>query len=728
MTKRVPLLASILLFILVPTMIQAQRVTDADFDGSGTVDFADFFAFADAFGSNQVQYDLDGNETVDFADFFKFADLFGQTVPLPIVVSSTADSGQGSLREALENAVYGDSITFDPTIFPPTSPDTIALASSLPVLDQGNLVIDASDAGVVIDGSGITRPEANGLSLLSSNNIIRGLQLVDFSLAGIALNGGAQNNTIGGDRNIDEGRLGQGNMVTGNGTFGIAAWSEGTSFNTIQGNVIGTDPNGTTGRGGFSGGIFFDGANYNLVVDNLIGGYLDHGVAIGNVIDGHNTVRGNCIGTDPSGSVDLANGSANGITIASSSDNILGPGNVIAYNYAYGIVVIGENSKRNRITQNIVHDNDLGIYLFAAERGGDPRPGNGGNVELAAPLLFDFDLQAGTVAGMACASCTVEVFSDSTDEGAVYEGQTVADNAGFFAFNKAASFSGPRVTATATDADGNTSQFSVPTADTPSRAVILQVGNSIPRARLQPKRSGELADNRIAGGHDLPWVLDLGVTRNTIGINEVEWSGVIWSRPEFEVSSWLDDYVTTLAANGMILSNQMCFWDKANHAGIWEEPQGYSRFQTEEEIQRYLEFVEFNVEHFKDRIEYYEIWNEPDNGGFPVQYIQVPDYINLVKRVAPVIRQAYPEAKIVISAGANLRFSRDYLFELIGSEESKEMLPLVDVIGWHPMYGTSPAYEEYIEYWYDYPSIVQQIKETASANGFVGEYYVDEIS
>ena len=89
-----------------------------------------------------------------------------------IVVNSTSDSGTGSLREAIGSALPGDSITFDPSVFPPTSPDTIALASRLPVLLQGNLVIDASDAGVVINGSRITTPElVHGLSISSSQHL-----------------------------------------------------------------------------------------------------------------------------------------------------------------------------------------------------------------------------------------------------------------------------------------------------------------------------------------------------------------------------------------------------------------------------------------------------------------------------------------------------------------------------------------------------------------------------
>ena len=75
-------------------------------------------------------------------------------------VTSTNDSGIGTLREAIPKAQPGDTITFDQTVFPPHSPATIFVTTELPALDKGNVTIDASDAGVILDGSPIgTTPE-----------------------------------------------------------------------------------------------------------------------------------------------------------------------------------------------------------------------------------------------------------------------------------------------------------------------------------------------------------------------------------------------------------------------------------------------------------------------------------------------------------------------------------------------------------------------------------------
>jgi hypothetical protein len=55
----------------------------ADFDGSGQVNFDDFFLFAEAFGKPatgaNATFDLDGNGAINMDDFFAFADRFGKT-------------------------------------------------------------------------------------------------------------------------------------------------------------------------------------------------------------------------------------------------------------------------------------------------------------------------------------------------------------------------------------------------------------------------------------------------------------------------------------------------------------------------------------------------------------------------------------------------------------------------------------------------------------------------
>jgi hypothetical protein len=267
--------------------------------------------------------------------------------------------------------------------------------------------------------------------------------------------------------------------------------------------------------------------------------------------------------------------------------------------------------------------------------------------------------------------------------------------------------------------------------------MTIQEGNNLPRTLLQAKPSRELADNRIGSLCHPPWCvrdethinnefLDIGLKGVLrLSLNEIEAysvDSVEWSTPEFYIAP-NDDEWTTYVSRDITLAYTLSFWDKSNHPSGWEGIS--SRFKTEEEIQRYLEYVRFIVNHFKDRIHYYEIWNEPDVGG-PLQHIESADYINLAERTIPVIREIDPEAKIMVGgvSGFHSLDSREYLYKILESD----IMPMVDVVSWHPFFGASPQYDDVKEYYYAYPSLVQQIKDLASAHGFVGEYRADELT
>ena len=299
-----------------------------------------------------------------------------------IVVASTADNGPETLRQALLDAQNGDTITFDPSIFSPNAPVAISITSELPHVEQGNLTLDASNAGVILDGSKVPGAWVSGLQFVSDGNTIQGFQVSNFSGPGIAISDGS-NNLIGGDRSIGAGPFGQGNLTILN-DVGIGMWGSRASFNTVSGNLIGID---TTG------------------VDDL----GNHGTGV--------------------------------VIQEGTSNNIIGPNNIIAYNGGSGIDVRhSPDSLYNSLTQNSIHDNGgNGISLLSSSTG-----------KVTAPVILEHDLQAGSLTGVSCANCIVEIFSDSSDEGEIYEGQTIANGAGAFAFNKGSSFAGAHLTATAT--------------------------------------------------------------------------------------------------------------------------------------------------------------------------------------------------------------------------------------------------------------------------------------
>jgi len=628
-----------------------------------------------------------------------------------LLVTSPADSGPGTLRQALLDASRYDVITVDPAVFPPDAPATIALSSELPPIGQGNLTIDASNAGVILDGSNVTTPEyVHGISISSDHNIIRGLHITGFSDAGIGIYG--QHNIIGGDPTI-----GQGNVIYGN-LLGVGLWGETASHNTIQGNMIGTFGDGSAVWGNAADGIHLNGATQNLITHNVILGSGQIGVYLCCVQDGWNVVSENLIGVIPDGTP--FGNRWSGVTIDRSRYNVVGPGNVIAYNIGDG-VSFWENTPNNTVTQNSIHDNGgQGIWITRPDQ-----------VTIQPPRIISFDLQAGMVSGTACSNCIVEIFSDNGDEeGEIYEGRTQASEDGAFTFAKGASLRGPYLTATATTPDGSTSEFSLPTQGA-SGNLNLQVGNVFPMFLLKTKPPKELADNRIGdtfpldrhtapcppASEDLVFthVVELGFKWVRLSLDTIELEPV-WSTgnySQFEINQCQDEVLTLLSENDITILYTLVYWDENLHA------ENYPDYKNEDEIQLFLDYTRLIVRHFKGRIQYYEILNEA------LFYVEVADYVNLVHRAIPVIREEDPEAKVVVGGATGLMVddSREYIFNVLQSD----IMPLVDAIATHPMYGASPQYDETRQYYDDYPSLIQEIKDVASANGFRGEYFAEEM-
>jgi hypothetical protein len=294
------------------------------------------------------------------------------------------------------------------------------------------------------------------------------------------------------------------------------------------------------------------------------------------------------------------------------------------------------------------------------------------------------------------------------------------------------------------------------TPPTPKETELLQEGNELPRTQLQTKQSSELEYNRIGfhahalwnpGGQgifpegelDVDFITELGVKHARLGIKSLDvptedlneivkmLTDQATGEPEFSIDPSHDDFITSLAENDLTIRLVLSFWDVdyVAQGGEINTP----RFKTEGEIERYLDYVRFMVNHFKDRIEYYEIWNEYDNEPAAYQWMEPEDYLNLVRRAVPVIREEYPEAKIVVGSTTYpiCMSQRQYLFSILESD----VMPLVDVVAWHAMGGASPGASAennaHPGFYYEYPSIVQEIKDTAYAHGFTGEFFCDEM-
>ncbi|MBN1535765.1 MAG: hypothetical protein JW908_03455 [Anaerolineales bacterium] len=249
------------------------------------------------------------------------------------------------------------------------------------------------------------------------------------------------------------------------------------------------------------------------------------------------------------------------------------------------------------------------------------------------------------------------------------------------------------------------------------------------------KTSDQLTDNRITSlasglsmidfnqegeeenSHlNLTEIIDCGITRVNLTINNQDWEPENWDISEFEIDPRYRPLYERIKQAGIKrLTYNLIFKDKdfLRNGGTL----GYPRFKDEAEIQRYLDYVRTTVRYFKGVVDTYEIWNEQNIEGSG-QYIEPEDYIEVVKRVVPVIREEDPAAKI--SVGQTTQFddpaSREYIYKIIESD----LMPLVDAIALHTAFWDSPEHES--EYYYAYPEHLQKVKETAWAHGFKGEF------
>jgi hypothetical protein len=467
-------------------------------------------------------------------------------------VTSLADSGPGTLREAMASAESDggpSTITFDPAL----AGGTIALLSGLPPLWEGGTSIDADLGGnctpdIALDGSQLGF--GNSLSVDSSGNLVRGLAIHGFPPCGFAgelvINGpGASGNVVectwigldlagspspghcygikvhGG---ASDNRIGPGNRITASAADGIGVedgnnggypefvgltpdlvtvvdpidlTDEGCSFLRQRGGAVFFDSGGhpfteniglrLTGRitvvaeGDYSFSLSnLDDQGRLFVLDETLIDWPGGGVpepvvkhlGVGSHLlrldyqewSGHAGLRLEVTGPQPATLTTTGNTGGCGSGLAGLCGQF------------YQLRV---PSERNRITANAIWSNNgNGIALGW---GCSPQPNDPDDLDLGPNTVLNYPALTGVswaqipgspdvfnVSGTAPPGATVEVFvgegiPDSHGEGKVYLGDGVADGNGDFSFpvEIPLGLTAPRLTATATDAIGNTSEFAL---------------------------------------------------------------------------------------------------------------------------------------------------------------------------------------------------------------------------------------------------------------------------
>ena len=370
-------------------------------------------------------------------------------------------------------------------------------------LDPTFIGLNVTAGGSIIKGLVVNNFAFAGISLsLGDNSIVAGNYIgTEPDGATSAPNGDgiricqSSNNLIGGS-NISER-----NVISGNADDGIDLCQAATSTrNVIRGNFIGVKANGSSGLGNGDDGIeivdttFTTVGGANTEARNIISGNVGHGVRITGSGTDDNLVQGNYIGTNASGSTFIGNGGYGVAIEAGAAGNTVGGfalsaavarqelsfGNRIAGNGSGGIMVTG-NSTRNDVYYNELFSNtglgiDLGNDGVTENDSGDGDPGP--NTLLNFPVLTGAVGSSNLVAvtwsynSQPSSTYLLDFYTSSAcdpsgnGEGEVYLGSlTIATDSsgnagGTVGLSTPQVTAGTVVTATATDASNNVSEFS----------------------------------------------------------------------------------------------------------------------------------------------------------------------------------------------------------------------------------------------------------------------------
>jgi Domain of unknown function DUF11/FG-GAP-like repeat/Putative binding domain, N-terminal len=356
---------------------------------------------------------------------------------------------------------------------------TVTLGGTLP--GDGNVI---SANGTDIDFNDITNGGQASDSIAQGNlvgtdatgtiNISQGVG------SGASITSGPTDETIGGTTPAAR------NVLSGN-YYGVYIVNA-TTNNVIQGNFIGTDVTGTRALGNLQQGLLQGATGSNSVpatnsviggeaagAGNLISGNMLDGISIsGTVLGGTygstpqgSTIEGNLIGTDITGTQPLPNGGTGISLLAAASNNSVGgtdpgAGNTIAYNTGHGVLIdsaSGGNGNGNNTVGNTITGNG----------GAGVRINSGAQNRISQNSIYQnksLGIDLGTAGPNANTNC------NSTNTGANnsqnYPVLTAGTGTAFF-------------TATATDPNGNTSEFSQAVASSSGNMLDLMGNfNSLP--------------------------------------------------------------------------------------------------------------------------------------------------------------------------------------------------------------------------------------------------------
>ncbi len=404
----------------------AQTIRDSAFDlGDPGYDGTFGYGRADAFAAVESIADFELYSREPFT--FQFTVNSTGDGADSSTTDSTCDDGSGNctLRAAIEqaNALSSGVINFD---ISGTGTQTITPASALPTITKPVFIDGYSQSGasagtllIELDGAS-AGTDADGLTLSGEDSVVRGLVVNGFEGNGIVLQGSSGGQSLEGnhigtnvDGSVDDGNGSAGvyvngapnvlltdNVISGNDSHGVHVSGGGASWVVLQGNTIGLNAAGTADLGNTGAGVRIDGAPNALLAMNTISGNDSHGISVSGDGASGAEISGNTIGLNAAGDASVGN-TGSGVHISAAEDANVAA-NSISGNGSHGVALTGAGTEDTLVNVNYIGTNESGDSL-----------GNGGSGVHIGDSSLDNSVEDNTIANNSGDGVTI-VSSGST--------------------------------------------------------------------------------------------------------------------------------------------------------------------------------------------------------------------------------------------------------------------------------------------------------------------------
>ena len=260
--------------------------------------------------------------------------------------------------DATNNNIAGCWFGVDPTGTNP-APNAyqgilVASGASRNIIGGTNVLSGNSQYGIFITDSNTTGNVVLGNFIGTAASGSNALANGD---SGVFIGNGASSNTIGGTS------IGARNILSGNSQYGI--FLTNTTGNVISGNYLGVNATGTAALGNGLSGVALFGGTQNVIggtsagAGNVLSGNGNYGIDIGNPVATGNFVQGNLIGLGAGGTNGIANALGGVLLAAGAQSNtiggtVAGARNVISGNTTAGVFFNGTGTSGNLVEGNYI--------------------------------------------------------------------------------------------------------------------------------------------------------------------------------------------------------------------------------------------------------------------------------------------------------------------------------------------------------------------------------------